>query len=129
MNTKRSRGGQPGNRNARKHGLYSSTLSPTQMFKLTNALNAGGQDPALVALRLKLASALKSAPRNRRVLMEASKILYKWYIAKYCVTQKDKSIFKYFIRALLKELMENRNILTERIEAENNERIPCTATK
>jgi uncharacterized protein YjcR len=129
MNTKRHRGGQPGNQNARKHGLYSSTLSPTQMCKLTHILNTDGQDAELVALRIKLVSALKSAPHNRRVLMEVSKVLYKWYIAKYGVNQKDKIIFKYFIRAMLKEIMENQIVLTERIEAENLERIPCPATK
>jgi hypothetical protein len=129
MNTNRKRGGQSGNHNARKHGLYSSTLSPTQMCELTNVLNTGGQDPALIALRLKLASALKSAPNNRRVFMEASKILYKWYVAKYGVNQKDKTIFKAFIRAMLQEIMENQIILTERIKAENQERIPCPATK
>ncbi|MDD5339495.1 MAG: hypothetical protein PHG35_08890 [Dehalococcoidales bacterium] len=125
----RRKGGQPGNQNARKHGLYSSVLSPAQMLELTNALNAGGQDPALIALRIKLTSALKSAPNNRRLFMEASKILYKWYASKFGINQKDKAVFKMAVRTILQEMLENQIILTERIEAVNQEQIPCSATK
>jgi uncharacterized protein YjcR len=126
---KRKRGGQPGNQNARKHGLYSSTLSPAQICQLSNLLNSGGQDPVLVALRLKLMSALKSAPDNRRVFMEVSKILSKWYQSKYAINKKDRAIFKALVRILLNEIMQNQIILTERIEAENSEQIPALAVK
>ncbi len=144
MQQKRKRGGQPCNQNARKHGLYSSTLSTDQVCELSNILNAGGRDLQLIALRIKLASALKSAPDNHRVFMEASKILYKWYLSKADLGSKDNAVFKAFVRGMLKTLRENQpvlterivsispeetQILTERIEVEIDERIPCLAIK
>ncbi len=141
---KRKRGGQPGNQNARKHGLYSSTLSVDQICQLANILNAGGHDSVLIALRIKLISALKSAPSNRRVFMEASKILAKWYLSKSNPGNKDVALFKAFILAMLKTLLQNQSFLTERIvsesiktpenlmeqiEAKNTKKIPCLAMK
>ncbi len=140
----RRRGGQPGNQNARKHGLYSSRLSVDQLCELANILNSGGRDPALIALRIKLGAALKSAPDNRRVLMEASRILYKWFHANISLDKKDNALFKAFIRAALKAVQQNQTFfterivsgpaetienLTERIEAENPEKTPCLAVK
>jgi uncharacterized protein YjcR len=141
---KRKRGGQPGNQNARKHGLYSSRLSADQLCELANILNSGGRDPALIALRIKLGAALKSAPDNRRVLMEASKILAKWFLASAGLNKKDHALFKAFIRAAFKTVQQNQIFLTERIvsgptettenlteriEAKNTERTPCLAVK
>ena len=141
---KRKRGGQPGNQNARRHGLYSSRLSADQICQLANALNAGGQDQVLIALRIKLVSALKTAPDNRRVLMEASKILSKWYLSHYDFGKKDRALFRAFILAAFKKMLQNQSVsteriasesdgtienLTERIEPENRKRIPCLATK
>lgn len=105
----RRRGGQPGNQNARRHGLYSSVLSPAQTCQLANLLNRGNQDPALVTLRLKLLSALKTAPSNRRVFMEASKILSKWYQSKFSVNKKNRVAFKACIRAILKEIVQKND--------------------
>jgi uncharacterized protein YjcR len=140
----RRRGGQPGNQNARKHGLYSSRLSAEQVCELANILNQGDEDPALIALRIKLFSALKSAPDNRRVLMEASKILSKWYLSNYNLGKKDGASFKAFIRAAFKKMIQNQPVLTERIvagpaetidnlteriEAESLKKTPCLAVK
>ncbi|MBN1692028.1 MAG: hypothetical protein JW845_00555 [Dehalococcoidales bacterium] len=141
---KRRRGGQPGNQNARKHGLYSSRLSVDQLYELANILNRGGEAPALIALRIKLASALKSAPDSRRVLMEASKILSKWYLSNSSLSKKDHALFKSFIRAAFKKIQQNQSFfterivsgpsktpenLTERIVAKNPEKTPSLALK
>lgn len=144
MKQKRKRGGQPGNQNARKHGLYSSRLSADQVCELANILNAGDQDPVLASLRIKLISAVKSAPDSRRVLMEASKILSKWFLAVYNVDKKDRALFRAFLRAAFKAIRQNQMFfterivsgppetdenLTERIEAENIKQIPSLAVK
>jgi hypothetical protein len=117
MSHKRSRGGQPGNQNARKHGLYSPRMSPDQVYETVNILNAGGCNPELIALRLKLASALKAAPDNRRVFMEASKILYKWYLSRNDFGRQANAFFKTFIRGVINAMRENQSLLTERIVA------------
>jgi hypothetical protein len=118
MKHKRQRGGQPGNQNARKHGLYSPRLSLDQVCEIANILNAGGCSPELIALRIKLISALRSAPDNRRVLMEASKILYKWYLSGQDLGKYAGAVFRAFVRSMLKAIRENQSDLTERIIAE-----------
>ena len=51
----RKRGGQPGNRNARKHGFYAKYLTPEQVEALEEAeeLNDFGPEAALLRVRLR----------------------------------------------------------------------------
>src|SRR4030065_467318 len=44
---KRKRGGQKGNRNARKHGFFSGTLSPAETRQMWNITNLEGVDPEI----------------------------------------------------------------------------------
>jgi hypothetical protein len=106
MELKRQRGAQPGNQNARKHGLYSSNLTVNQLCQFWNVLNLGGVEPELVAIRIKLNSALRSAPGNRRVLMEASKLLAKWYRSKHRLNIKDNVYFKKYVRSILEAIKQ-----------------------
>jgi len=76
---KRKRGGQKGNRNARKHGFYSGTLSPAETSQLWNITNLEGVDPEIAFIRVKLQSSLQHDPGNLRVIREASRLLVKWY--------------------------------------------------
>ena len=50
--TKRKRGGQKGNRNARKHGFYSGTLSPAETRDLWNITNLEGVGLRRVSMSL-----------------------------------------------------------------------------
>jgi hypothetical protein len=91
---KRKPGGQPGNqtcpersrRNARKHGFYSGKMSPDEVCRFWNIVNLKGVEPEVVAFRLKLHSVLESAPGNRRTLMEAVKMITRYYKAKCRMT-------------------------------------------
>jgi hypothetical protein len=76
---KRKRGGQKGNRNARKHGFYSGTLSPAETSQLWNITNLEGVDPGIAFIRVKLQSSLQCDPGNRRVIREASRLLVRRY--------------------------------------------------
>jgi uncharacterized protein YjcR len=100
------RGAPVGNQNARKHGLYSSTLTPPQICEFWNILNSGGVEPELVALRIKFASALRCAPGNRRVLMEASKLLTKWYRSKFNLDEQSSIALKKSVRAILETVTQ-----------------------
>ena len=51
---KRKRGGQPGNQNARKHGLYCGTMTPDELCQFWDVLNAQDIDPAVAVLRNKV---------------------------------------------------------------------------
>jgi hypothetical protein len=98
---KRKRGGQKGNRNARKHGFYSGTLSPAETSQLWNITNLEGVDPEIALIRVKLQSSLQYDPGNRRVIREASRLLVKWYSANYRLDPTDRSYLKTVVENLL----------------------------
>jgi hypothetical protein len=99
--TKRKRGGQKGNRNARKHGFYSGTLSPAETSQLWNITNLEGVDPEIAFIRVKLQSSLQYDPGNRRVIREASRLLVKWYSANYGLDPTDRNYLKTVVENLL----------------------------
>jgi len=97
----RKRGGQKGNRNARKHGFYSGTLSPAETSQLWNITNLEGVDPEIAFIRVKLQSSLQHDPGNRRVIREASGLLVKWYSANYRLDPTDRNYLKTVVENLL----------------------------
>lgn len=98
---KRKRGGQKGNRNARKHGFYSAALSPAQTRQLWNITNVEGVDSEIALIRVKLQSSLQYDPGNRRVIREASRLLVKWYSANYWLDPTDRNYLKTVVENLL----------------------------
>ena len=98
---KRKRGGQKGNRNARKHGFYSGTLSPAETSQLWNITNLEGVDPEIAFVRVKLQSSLQHDPGNLRVIREASRLLVKWYSANYRLDPADRNYLKAVVENLL----------------------------
>jgi len=98
---KRNRGGQKGNRNARKHGFYSGTLSPAETSQLWNITNLEGVDPEIAFIRVKLQSSLQDDPGNRRVIREASRLIVKWYSGIYRLDPTDRNYLKTVVENLL----------------------------
>ena len=98
---KRKRGGQRGNRNARKHGFFSGALSPAEAQELWNITNVEGADPEIAFIRVKLQSSLQSDPGNRRVIREATRLLVKCYSANYWLDPTDRSYLKAVVESLL----------------------------
>ena len=98
---KRKRGGQKGNRNARKHGFYSGTLSPAETSQLWNITNLEGVDPEIAFIRVKLQSSLQHDPGNRRVIRKASRLLVTWYSANYRLDRTDGNYLKTVVENLL----------------------------
>ena len=60
----RPSGGQRGNQNARKHGLYSKYLAPKQRQDYDEALGIRGIEAELALFRCKLAEMLETEPWN-----------------------------------------------------------------
>jgi hypothetical protein len=81
--TKRKRGGQKGNQNARTHGFYSSVLTPDQMSQLWTIVIKENVPPESAIMRLKLQSMLSQNTANTRTLQEAVRLLVKWSAQKY----------------------------------------------
>jgi hypothetical protein len=98
---KRKRGGQKGNRNARKHGFYSGTLSPAETSQLWNITNLEGVDPEIAFIRVKLQSCLQHDAGNRRVIREASRLIVKWYSAYYGLDAITGGYLKTVVDSLL----------------------------
>jgi hypothetical protein len=99
--TKRKRGGQKGNRNARKHGFYSATLRPAETRQLRNITNLEGVDPEIAFIRVKLQSSLQHDPGNRRVIREASRLIVKRYSTDYRLDRADCSYLKIVVDKIL----------------------------
>jgi hypothetical protein len=104
----RCRGGQPGNQNARKHGFYSSALTPSEINDFLNILKNGNIDREPALLRLKLKTALERDPGNRRVLVSISGLLAGWYRFKYGLSHTEGIQLKKFVMSLL----ENRSCIS-----------------
>ena len=99
--TKRKRGGQKGNRNARKHDFYSGAPSPAETRQIWNITNLEGVDPEMALIRVKLQSSLEHHPGNRRVIGEASRLIVKWYSANYELDATDSKYLKAVVESLL----------------------------
>jgi hypothetical protein len=104
---KRHRGAQPGNRNARKHGFYSRNLTPAEICEFLNITNVKRIDRETAVLRIKLQSVLQSNPGNRRVLMEAVKLLVNLSAAKYDLDKSERIYMKKFVRRLFTQTTPN----------------------
>jgi hypothetical protein len=104
--TRRKRGGQKGNGNARKHGFYSAALSPAQTSQLWNIVNLEGVDPEVALIRVKLQSSLQHDPGNRRVIKEASRLIVKWYSESYGLDATTGS----YLKSVVQDLLETASI-------------------
>jgi hypothetical protein len=102
-NKKRVRGGQPGNQNARKHGFYSSKMSPDEVCRFWNIVNLEDVEPEVVAFRLKLHSVLKSDPGNRRTLMEAVKMITRYYKVKFQMNKSDANAVRRAVKRSIEQ--------------------------
>ena len=99
---KRKRGAQPGNRNARKHGFYSPTISPEEISLVWNSVNLKGSDPAVAVIRVKLQSALQCGPANpQRLLEDTAKLLTKRHAKKLRMDEFDRRQFRAVILSAL----------------------------
>ena len=72
---KRKRGGQPGNQNAGRHGLYSLAATPTQRRAISKAAKVNTLDQEIALLRVKIKSALKVTPDNIGAISNAASLL------------------------------------------------------
>jgi hypothetical protein len=72
---KRKRGGQPGNRNALKHGFYYTVLDEDQKQSLKQADELDGLDEEIGILRIQLKSVLKNNPENIRLISQMLAVL------------------------------------------------------
>ena len=103
---KRKPGGQPGNRNARKHGFYSGTLSEDELAALWKAVNVEHVDPDVAIIRLKLNSFVQKEAGNPNVLIEAARLVARWGRGKYGLSRKGTTSLRLVVERILTDSLE-----------------------
>jgi hypothetical protein len=104
--SKKKRGAQKGNQNARKHGFYASKLNPTEICEFWNILYRDGIDPEIAVFRIKLRSLLQYEPGNQRALAEASRSLSRWIRMKYGLGRSNTFLLKKLIMSILQQSLD-----------------------
>ena len=71
----RKRGGQPGNRNAMRHGFYSDAFSPEERELLRQALEIKSLQPDIAMLRVKIVRLLSYPDTPSELILQAARTL------------------------------------------------------
>jgi hypothetical protein len=106
--TKRKRGGQPGNQNARRHGFYSGYFDNSQDCEFRKIIKEEGVAPQVAAIRIKLGLVLGSGTVNPRLLREARRLLVEYYGSEGNLHKEDRAEIRRFVRAILKNAGTNQ---------------------
>ena len=101
--TKRKRGGQKGNQNARTHGFYSSVLTPDQISQLWSLVTKENVPPESAIMRLKLQSMINQGTASTRTLKEVVRLLVKWSAQKYHLNRAGRV----YMRAILESTFQD----------------------
>ena len=115
---KRRRGGQPGNRNARKHGFYAVNMTPEEIGKFREATLNDNKDPAFYALRVKVEASIVNAPGNYRILREGACLLARYCNGKLGCDKQESTVLKKAFRNVLKAAAAGDANLTQRMVSE-----------
>lgn len=90
---RRKRGGQPGNRNAYKHGFYSRRLTEEDKLYCL-AGKAEGLPNAVAIMRGRMIAALRQDPGNYRVIRETARALAYHYRARGEASDEELAAFR-----------------------------------
>ena len=95
------RGGQQGNQNARKHGFYSSSLTPDEIDRYWDIYIHESIDPEMAVLRVKLQSLISQSPVSPHVLKEVVRLIVKWSVKKYHLDRAGSTALKAAVEEVL----------------------------
>jgi hypothetical protein len=102
---KLKRGGQPGNRNARKHGFYASVLDEIQKQALKQAAQVEGLDDEIGILRLKLKSVVQHDPENVRLISQAAVSLARLLRTRNQLGKNDKNSLREAMQNVIRDIV------------------------
>jgi hypothetical protein len=100
----KQRGGQPGNQNARKHGLYARYLTAEERMEMAQAVLAEGLDEEIALLRVKIQGVLKWDADNIDLLSRGMTTLANLVRTRYNLNKKDKSSLKEAVGNVLRDV-------------------------
>ena len=101
---KRSRGGQPGNQNARTHGFYSKALDEAESLQLEDAAAIEGLDAEIAIIRIRLRRLLGDCPDRLDLQLDAANTITRMVKTKYQISQGQRKGLKDAISKVLEEI-------------------------
>jgi hypothetical protein len=122
---KRQRGGQQGNQNARKHGIYSFSLGPAEMDMFRQMMAQGNVEPQVAFLYVKLLNTLRHDLDNRRAIDEISRLFTNWYANKFHLYGDSYHTFRKFIDSYIDNFVQMRRQFNLQV-SENEKKLPET---
>ena len=102
--TKRRKGGQKGNQNARKHGFYSRVLDEAERLDFELAAGVEGIDDEIALLRVKIKSILEKDPENIKLIMQATNTLAGLVKTRYKITKEQRKGLREAIGNVLRDI-------------------------
>jgi hypothetical protein len=95
---KSHRGGQKGNQNARKHGVYSPKLNPDELKQFTHIMSTEEKiEPEPAVMRIKLLSLKYQSHANHRALLQILRGMVQWYSVHGSISPRGRKEFKNII--------------------------------
>ncbi len=101
---RRNRGGQPGNRNAVKHGFYARVLDETEKLEMEQAREVQGLDEEIALLRLKLRQIITMHPDRIDLQLEAVTVLTRLMRTRHHITPEQHGALKAAIKTVLRDV-------------------------
>jgi len=102
--SKRKKGGQPENQNARKHGFYSKILTEAQKVQLEDAIGIEGLDDEIALLRVKLRDVLETHPEYMDLQLKAIATIARLVSVRYKIAGEQKHSLKDAVAKVLTEI-------------------------
>jgi hypothetical protein len=112
--TKRKRGAQPGNRNARTHGFYTFNLTEAEALKLCAIPMRDVFDPSIAVARIKLDSIVQQDPVNPRAVLQIARDIAEVTAAKSHMEPEDVR----FLASAIRVVIEQRIAITHENKSE-----------
>ncbi|MBF6606809.1 MAG: hypothetical protein IVW53_14670 [Chloroflexi bacterium] len=109
---KRQRGAQPGNSNARRHGYYSSALSPAMRnaYRRAKDLDDTGLRLEIRLARARIHELLAIEPENTDILEKMLGTMTRMIAVNFKLTHNEEREFGTAMQELLAELMPTERI-------------------
>jgi hypothetical protein len=102
----RKKGGQPGNRNAIKHGFYSKTLTDAEQNDFEKAAGIEGIDEEIALIRLEIKRALTGGDdTNLKIIVRATNALEKLIRTRYQISAAQRQGLKEAIGNVIRDII------------------------
>ena len=100
----KSRGGQPDNQNATKHGFYATVLKKAEQLELEAASEVEGLDEEIAVMRMKLRQLIEQHPDRIDLHMDAASVLARLIRIQHQLTPEQGKGLKQAIQMVIKDI-------------------------